>query len=196
MSIYLSIYVCVYACVYVSLPLSYIKTMKIKTATRLAATIRTKLAQYCDKIEIAGGIRRGNVRDMDTIDIVAISKLEMQPDIFMQMQPAGRDLLFKHIRKSYDVIYGGKDGQKQVTFKVCETIAVQVSLATPETWGYILALKTGPPGLSKALVIKLKKAGYEPAGGMLLRDRKMVPVPAEQNLFAMAGVRYVGPAMR
>ncbi len=185
-----------YACVYVSLELSYIKTMKIKTATRLAATIRTKLAPYCDRVEIAGGIRRGNVRGMDLIDIVAISKLEMQPDIFMQMQPAGRNRLFRYIRNAYDVTQGGKDGQKQVTFMVCDTIAVRISLATPETWGYILALKTGPPGLSKALVIKLKKAGYEPAGGMLLRDSKMVPVPAEHNLFAMAGVRYVSPAMR
>jgi len=58
------------------------------------------------------------------------------------------------------------------------------------------ALKTGPAGLSRALVIKLKKAGYEPEGGRLLRDRKMVPVPVEQTVFAMAGVRYVSPAMR
>lgn len=170
--------------------------MKIKTAARIATTIRTKLDPYCEKIEIAGGIRRGNVRDMNTIDLVAISKLDMQPNIFMQMQPAGRDLLFKHIRKAYDVTQGCKDGQRQCTFQVCENIAVRVSLATPETWGYILALRTGPPGLSKALIIKLKKAGYEPSDGKLLRDRKPVPAPIEQTVFRMAGVKYLTPAMR
>jgi len=170
--------------------------MKIKTASRIASNIMRDLEPYAERIEIAGGIRRGNVRDLSSIDLVAISKIDMQPDIFMQLQPAGRDRLFRHIRNAYDVQQGGRDGQKQVTFHVCENIAVTVSLATPETWGYILALRTGPAGLSRALVIKLKKAGYEPEGGRLLRDRKMVPVPVERAVFAMAGVRYVKPGMR
>ena len=170
--------------------------MQIKTASRIASAIRKDLEPYCERIEVAGAVRRGNVRDLSTIDLVAISKVDMQPDVFMQMQPAGRDRLFRHIRNEYDVTQGGRDGQKQCTFHVCDSIAVTVSLATPETWGYILALRTGPAGRSRALVIKLKRAGYEPEGGRLLRDRKMVPVTVEQNLFAMAGVRYVKPAMR
>lgn len=170
--------------------------MHIIEARRISASVCKHLAPYTEKIEVAGGIRRGNTKNLTTIDIVAISKMDMQPDIFMQMQPAGRNILFRHIRKAYDVQEGGKDSQKQIMFKVLDTIAVRVSLATPETWGYILALKTGPPGLSKALVIKLKKAGYEPAEGRLLRDRKMVPVPIEQTMFRMAGVRYVTPGMR
>ena len=170
--------------------------MKIQTASRIASTIMKDLEPYCTRIEVAGAVRRGNVRDMKTIDLVAISKVDMQPDVFMQLQPAGRDRLFRHIRNEYDVTSGGKDGQRQCTFQVCENIAVTVSLATPETWGYVLALRTGPAGLSRALVIKLKKAGYEPEGGRVLRDRKMVPVPVEQTVFAMAGVRYVKPGMR
>ena len=170
--------------------------MRIIAARRISASVCKHLAPYCEKIEVAGGVRRGNTKNLTTIDIVAISKMDMQPDIFMQMQPAGRDRLFRHIRRAYDVQGGGKDGQKQVVFRVCDNIAVRVSLATPETWGYILALRTGPPGLSKALVIKLKKAGYEPAKGKLLRDRKTVPVPIEQAVFAMAGVKYVTPALR
>ncbi len=170
--------------------------MHIIEARRIASSICKHLAPYCERIEVAGGIRRGNVRDMKTIDLIAISKVDMQPDVFMQLQPAGRNRLFRHIRNTYDVTSGGKDGQKQCTFHVCENITVTVSLATPETWGYILALRTGPAGLSRALVIKLKRAGYEPEGGRLLRDRKMVPVPVERAVFAMAGVRYVKPAMR
>ena len=170
--------------------------MNIKTAARIASNIRKDLEPYSERIEVAGAVRRGNVRDLSSIDLVAISKVDMQPDVFMELQPAGRDRLFRHIRNAYDVTTGGKDGQKQCTFHVCENIAVTVSLATPETWGYILALRTGPAGLSRALVIKLKRAGYEPEGGRLLRDRKMVPVPVERAVFAMAGVRYVKPAMR
>ena len=170
--------------------------MELSIARAIAEKLITDLIPYTEKIEVAGSVRRGNVRDMGSIDLVAISKVDMQPDVFMQLQPAGRDRLFRHIRNAYDVTQGGRDGQKQVMFNVCENIAVTVSLATPETWGYILALRTGPAGLSRALVIKLKKAGYEPEGGRLLKDRKMVPVPVEQNLFAMAGVRYVNPAMR
>jgi DNA polymerase/3'-5' exonuclease PolX len=170
--------------------------MELSIARAIAEKLITDLIPYTEKIEVAGAVRRGNVRDMGSIDLVAISKVDMQPDVFMQMQPAGRDRLFRHIRNAYDVTQGGRDGQKQVMFNVCENIAVTVSLATPETWGYILALRTGPAGLSRALVIKLKKAGYEPEGGRLLKDRKMVPVPVEQTVFAMAGVRYVSPAMR
>jgi len=170
--------------------------MHIIEARRIAASICRHLSPYCERIEVAGGVRRGTTRDLTTVDLVAISKVDMQPNVFMQMQPAGRDRLFRHIRQAYDVQEGGKDGQKQVLFKVLDSVAVRVSLATPETWGYIMALRTGPPGLSKALVIKLKKAGYDPEGGRVLRDRKMVPVPVEQTVFAMAGVKYVNPAMR
>lgn len=164
--------------------------MKLSTARKIARTVKDELSPYCDRIVIAGSVRRGKWHDIHDIEFVAIPKIEMQPDIFMTMKPTGKNLLFTHIQKKYDVTVGGKQGQKMVRFNVCDGITVEVYTASSWNWGYILALRTGPSDLSKILVTKLKVKGYRMKSGSVLRRGSSVPVRTEHDMFRMAGIRY------
>ena len=164
--------------------------MKLSTARKIASTVKDELKPYCDRIVIAGSVRRGKSLEIQDIEFVAIPKLEMQPDLFMTMKPTGNNLLFNHIRKKYDVTVGGKQGQKMVRFNVCDSITVEVYTASSWNWGYILALRTGPSDLSRILVTKLKVNGYKMDSGAVLRKGSSVPVRTEHDMFRMAGVRY------
>lgn len=164
--------------------------MKLSTARKIADTIKEELKPYCDRIIVAGSVRRGKVYAVHNIEFVAIPKYEMQPDLTMKLCPTGKNLLFSHIRKKYEVAVGGKQDQKMVQFNVCGSIRVAVYTASERNWGYILALRTGPVGLSKILVTKLKKRGYKLNSGAVLRRGSSVHVPTEYDAFRMAGIKY------
>lgn len=164
--------------------------MKLSTARKIAKQVKDELTPYCDRIVVAGSVRRGKTYDLHDIEFVAIPKFEVQPDLFMVMQPTGKNLLFSHIRKTYDVAVGGKQGQKMVRWNVCDSIQVEVYTASKRNWGYILALRTGPSELSKILVTKLKVRGYKMKSGSVLRGGISVPVRTEHDVFRMAGVKY------
>ena len=164
--------------------------MKLSTARKIAKQVKDELSPYCDRIVIAGSVRRGKMLDVHDIEFVVIPKYEMQPDLFMTMQPTGKNLLFSHIRKTRDVTVGGKQGQKMVRFNVCDSIQVEVYTASKRNWGYILALRTGPSDLSRILVTKLKVRGYKLDSGSILRKGSSVPVRTEHDMFRMAGIKY------
>lgn len=164
--------------------------MKLSTARKIAKQVKDELSPYCDRIVIAGSVRRGKMLDVHDIEFVVIPKYEMQPDLFMTMQPTGKNLLFSHIRKTRDVTVGGKQGQKMVRFNVCDSIHVEVYTASKRNWGYILALRTGPSDLSRILVTKLKVRGYKLDSGSILRKGSSVPVRTEHDMFRMAGIKY------
>ena len=186
-------YVCSYVSrrnIYILLAPISLVIMKLSTARKIAKQVKDELSPYCDRIVIAGSVRRGKTYDLHDIEFVAIPRFEMQPDLFMTMQPTGKNLLFSHIRKTYDVAVGGKQGQKMVRFNVCESIQVEVYTASKRNWGYILALRTGPADLSKILVTKLKVQGYKLDSGSVLKKGSSVPVRTEHDMFRMAGIKY------
>jgi DNA polymerase/3'-5' exonuclease PolX len=170
--------------------------MKIKYARGIAEKILIDLFRCCDRIELAGSVRRGKTRGIKDIEFVAIPKFVSQPDIFGTMRPTSESALFTHVRKTYDVTSGGRTGQKMVRFTVCENISVVVYTATLETWGYIMAIHTGPAELSKRLVTNLKTRGFTPADGIIRRGREQVPVTLERTVFKMAGMPYLTPDSR
>ena len=169
--------------------------MNIEKAKRIAEAVYRDIEPYCDRITVAGSVRRLKEDQIKDIEFVAIPRYEMQPDIFMNMQSTGTNLLFKHLRSKYNVITGGKDGQKKAVFSM-NGIKIEIYCATEENFGYILAISTGPRAFSKMLVTKMKQRGYHPKDGVVRRGRHVVPAPTEQVAFRIAGVRYREPDLR
>lgn len=169
--------------------------MNIEKAKRVAAAVYRDIEPYCDRIVVAGSVRRLKEDQIKDIEFVAIPRYEMQPDIFMNMKPTGKNLLFAYLRGKYNVITGGKDGQKKAVFSV-NGIKIEIYCATEENFGYILAIRTGPWNFSKLLVTKMKQRGYHPKDGVVWRGRHVVPAPTEQVAFRMAGIRYLDPDLR
>lgn len=84
------------------------------------------------------------------------------------------------------------------------TIPVELYVATPQNWGYILAIRTGPKDFSRDLVTPVSKGGLMPAGisvqgGMVYQGdimRSQVAVPTEEAFFELWGLPCAPPHER
>lgn len=169
----------------------------------LADKIKASLSPACERIEIAGSIRRrkGTVGD---IEIVAIPRL--CPDLEAQLSLFGEPpkmvssldlLLIKLLRDKPTFVRGDKDGDRYKNFLI-ETdedgsqVGLDLFLTTKAQWGYILALRTGPGDFNRAWVTQKSKGGLLPDdyrfdGGWLWRSGQRVDTPSEQDIFDLIG---------
>lgn len=74
----------------------------------------------------------------------------------------------------------------------------EVFCATPENWGSILAIRTGPADFSQRMVTALHPRGLQQMEGFVRykRDGKMYPTRDEQAFFSACGVEYTEPEKR
>ena len=176
-----------------------------------AAQHLVKLASpYCDRIEIAGSIRRGKP-DPHDIEIVALPKMEHvgYEDLF-STKPNTRNL-FEEILTQWQtngVLHHRPDKNGRPAwgprFKraTIHGVAVDIfSVLPPAQWGVIFAIRTGPADFNRALVTSKLEGGFMPMGmqvkdGALLRNGQAVPTPEEEDYFGAIGVPCWPPAER
>lgn len=75
------------------------------------------------------------------------------------------------------------------------------TLATPENWGLIVMVKTGPADFGRIMCQRLRERGmrYEGAHVWTGTERgtgEIIPTPTEESLFALIGLAYIMPADR
>ncbi len=76
-------------------------------------------------------------------------------------------------------------------------VLLDLFMATPENWGVIFAIRTGSSRFSHEVLARgWVRAGYHSQGGMLRRGERPIPVPEEQDLFALIGIPWVEPEER
>jgi DNA polymerase (family 10) len=152
--------------------------MKLEDARKIAKDFVTEIKEFCEKIEIAGSIRRQKL-EVNDIDIVLIPKL--------------REHLIQKIRNISKVEVQGK--------KLIRTeysgIQVDIYLATKETWGILLLIRTG----SKEHNIKLcqhaiKKGMKLSSEKGLMKGDKIIANETEEGIFKSLGMNYIKPEDR
>jgi DNA polymerase/3'-5' exonuclease PolX len=160
--------------------------MKLDQATAIAERIKAQLAPHCDRIEIAGSIRRRK-NEVGDIEIVAIPKPYDVGLFASGIAP---------IVTTWPKVRGElpcKYTQRQLP----DGIALDLFFATAENWGLIYAIRTGSADYShRVLACGWVRNGYKSAKGMLTRNGVPVPVPEESDLFRLAGVPWVEPKAR
>lgn len=160
--------------------------MDLKTATAIAEKVKTELAPHCQRIEIAGSIRRKkpNVKD---IEIVAIPK-PYDVGLF-ESGIATVVNRWKKVKGELPCKYTQRD--------LPEGIKLDLFFATPENWGAIFAIRTGSADFShKVLATRWKKLGYTSSGGVLSRDGETIYIREERELFELLGLDWVEPENR
>ena len=183
------------------------RTMKIKMtlgqAEPLANKIVTALAPGCERIQIAGSVRRQRPLVGD-IEIVAIPRLipELPAQLSIlgeppQMVSALDILLGKLVNEKPHFRRGTKNGPLFKNFLIefdsdGSEIGLDLFLTTPEQWGYILALRTGPGDFNQAWVTQKSKGGLLPNeyrfnDGWLYKSGQRVPTPTEDDIFSLIG---------
>lgn len=165
----------------------------LSEARAVADALVAELAPLCDKIEVAGSIRRGKV-EVGDLEIVAIPK----PIVDLFGTPTRRTLIDDWLADQH--IMPAKNGAKYKQL-VYRGFQVDLFLATPDNWGLIFMLRTGPAEFSRAMVTLTAWGGYKPAnltvsGGQVWRGGSPLSVPDERTLFSFYGMAYIPPELR
>jgi DNA polymerase/3'-5' exonuclease PolX len=168
--------------------------MKYDQAKQIADKVMRSLEPFCDRIAIAGSLRRKK-DEVGDIEIVCIPKTESYK---MDMFDEGtrRMQAFCDIIDSWHKIRGKSDG-KAMNRMLPEGIQLDLFTATPQNWGYIFALRTGSARFSKDVLANGWVAkGIHGIEGNLFRGKNLIPVPEEKDLFNLIGRPMVDPQFR
>lgn len=158
-------------------------------ALSLAERIKAALAPGCERIEIAGSIRRKK-QTIGDIEIVCVPRYatnlfgERQPD------PTGLTMILNDLVGTERLGEPIKNGEhyKQFPVPAVEGLNLDLFITRPDTWGIIFAIRTGSADFSRRLVTQRSKGGLLPSdctvsGGAIWRLGEFVPTPEEADVF-------------
>lgn len=128
-------------------------------ATEIADKIMALLQPYCERIEIAGSIRRKKSEVKD-IEIVLIPRVRDLPLLKIQIDK------WKKNKGNFPCLYTQR--------WLPEGIGLDLFVATPDNWGLQYAIRTGPANYSHhVLAMGWSKKGYHSKGGILYPTSKV-----------------------
>jgi DNA polymerase/3'-5' exonuclease PolX len=157
--------------------------MELERAGTIAENCVAILRPFCERIEIAGSIRRRRPIVGD-IEIVCI--------------PRGKEMygFVETVNKWYKL--KGEPTGKYTRRLLPEGIKLDLFIANRDNWGLIFAIRTGNAKFShEVLAIGWKKKGFESRNGILFKpDATKTFIREEKELFDLIGIPYVVPEMR
>jgi len=150
------------------------------------------IGPHCDRIAIAGSIRRERA-EVGDIEIVCIPKTVMG-GLFSD-EPM-RDPGYCSEVNSMTKIKGEPTGK--YTQRISSNgINVDIFMATHENWGVIMAIRTGSAAFSAMrIAARWSQLGYHSQGGILYKNGEAFQVAEESELFKMLGIPWIEPNMR
>ena len=154
--------------------------MRKDEAKKIADKYIELLKPYCERIEIAGSVRREKPEVKD-IEIVAIPQ----------------DLIgFSREVNKLQKIKGEPTG-KYTQRKLPEGINLDLFISNRRNWGLIFAIRTGSADFShKILACGWVKAGYKSENGILKKNGQEIEIREEKDLFDLIGIPFVDPRLR
>ena len=160
--------------------------MQLQKAKEIADRILIELKPHCERIEIAGSIRREKPEPND-IEIVAIPKA-----YDVGLFESGIATVVNQWKK-----VKGELPCKYTQRILPEGIKLDLFFAAPENWGLIFAIRTGSAEYShRVLASRWVRFGYKSENGMLTRYGKKYTIKEEKDLFKMLNLDWVEPTER
>lgn len=165
--------------------------MDLSQATSLATKVSAVLAPFCERIEIAGSIRRKRPVCND-IDLVCIPK----PGQFLALRA-------RALENSTVV----RDGEQNFISRLKNGIQLDIFFARPDTsdllearpsnWGSLLLCRTGSRDHNIYMVERAKRMGlrWNPYTGVF-RGEQIIASRTEEEIFAALELAYLPPESR
>jgi len=185
--------------------------MKLSRAWPLANKIQTELEPACERIEKAGSVRRAKdtIGDIEFVIIPRLCpELPAQISLFDDEPPqmvSALDIVLEKMVYDKPHFRRDKNGPLLKSFLIQfdedgSEVGLELWITTPEQWGYILALRTGPSEFNRAWVTQQCKNGllpdqYKFKGGWLYRGNERLDTPKESDVFNLIG-GYIPPDKR
>jgi DNA polymerase (family 10) len=163
----------------------------LQTADRLARKIEAELTPFCDRIAIAGSIRRRKPFVGD-IDIVALPS------------PGREKALLSRCCQNADLLQGQstsfsfrlKNGM-QLDLFLAQHPTVELFQHRPSNWGSVLLCRTGSKEHNLWLIEVAKRRGltWNPQYGVFNIHGKCLAAATEE-IFAVLGLHFISPEHR
>lgn len=189
--------------------------MHRKAALAIAERLIEAMRPHCERIEIAGSLRRekAEVRDIEIVAIPRTVEVLSNVNLFEEVYATRNALNFWALTFQLDPwLRWIKPGTKEilpwspkldakylrglVTPVGHESIKLDLFQCRAESWGIIHLIRTGSAEFSEAVVTHARNIGRPMAGGILTQDGQDIPTPEEQDVFDTLGLRYVEPRHR
>lgn len=163
----------------------------LKVAMRLEALLKI----YCERIEIAGSIRR-RAPWVGDIEMVAIPRKRYIQTLLGE-EPVEKTYLDEHLEAYPDIYQMVRSGErmKQLLY---EGFQVDIFLTDPERWGVIFLLRTGSADFSKWLVTSRNQGGARAVDRIVKEGRVWevgatdpLSTPQEEHTFHALRVPWV-----
>lgn len=171
--------------------------MEYTKAKTIADQLVARLAPYCERIEIAGSLRRRKPEVHD-IDLVCIPKTEPRRDM-LGMECGRENLLTPQLM---DLGRTEQGGERKRRIMLPQAIDLELWMVLPPAqWGWIYALRTGPADYTHWLVTPKPQGGGCPSylkihDGAVWYGHQLVPTPEEKTFFEVMKLEYVAPELR
>ena len=170
----------------------------------IAEDLVSRLRPACERIEIAGSIRRARPQVGD-IELVAIPKFEQrqrasQGTLFGPDQPP-RSERASLLWDAVDAL-GVSCTKRGPVYRQFQWRGVRVDVYTcePGNWGWILFHRTGPGYLRAKIGSMLVDRGFAAVDGWIWDARGLsidrVETPEEEDVFRVLGIRALPPDRR
>lgn len=164
-------------------------------AFELAKHIHAEFVPVCERVKIAGSLRRrkGTVSDLEFV----IEPKKAVADLFGTEKHDVDSI--KAVALSLGTILKGGDKYIQVgDAGGASGVKLDIFIVTPPAnWWCILAIRTGPWDLGKVCMEQFNRYNLKHDGGRLLdRHGNEVPVESEEDFFRHARMPYFKPHLR
>lgn len=180
--------------------------MLLDEAREQAEALVREIAPFCERVEIAGSVRRGRPEVKD-IEIVAVPRWDEHPGADLFGDPVEYNRLHEWAVGQSGIrwIKTGTpeviDWQPKAAGKYWRGLLVgntklDLFLARPENFGAIFLIRTGSAEFSQAVVTHAKRIGKPCVEGFFHNGGEPVATPEEEDVFRLLSLAWVAPELR
>ena len=172
-------------------------------ALAVAEELKAALSPACERIEIAGSLRRGkpDVGDIELLCIPrALDRLWLTEG-YDQLDVAVRQMIAAgQLRKrlAENGRFAGYGPQNKLMVDVASGIGVDLFSTTLANWGMAMFVRTGPVEWNMRMMSHFREIGMRghAYGGVEGSDGQQIDCPDEETVFRLLGWQYMPPEER
>ena len=172
-------------------------------AKPMADWLREFLAPACERVEIAGSVRRESPMIGD-IELVAIPHIEtlQAPGTLFGVDTVIRDHLYDRLgvlinEKAIMPIKGYREGARMMQFATRAGLKLDLFICDVNTWAINYTIRTGSRDFSQGLFTAANRIGLTSVGARLqTRSGEIIPASEEIDIFRILRVKWVRPQDR
>ena len=170
--------------------------MKLEKAKAIAEELKQLLAPACERVTIAGSIRRRKPFPND-IELLAIPKFNGMVDLIDQKLKwlIGTHVLEYRPNKKGSIVYGPMN---KLLRHADSGIGIDIFSTTEECWWVALVVRTGPKESNIALATAAQKRGWRlrAYGPGFDTPEGLIRCHSERDVFELVGLPYKKPGER